>query len=113
MGLLAGTKFDRPPHCDRCEKLESECNCPPLEPVRIAPGKQTARIAVEKRKHGRMMTVIRGLAPEDTDLPALLKCLKNSCGAGGTITDDVLELQGTHADRVRAELQTIGYKVKS
>jgi translation initiation factor 1 len=59
-----------------------------------------------------MMTVIRGLAPEDTDLPTLLKRLKNCCGAGGTITDDGLELQGTHADRVRAELQTIGYKVK-
>jgi len=112
MGLLAGTIFDRPPHCDRCEKLESECTCPPLEPVRTPPGKQTAKIAVEKRKHGRMMTVIRGLAPEDTDLPSLLKRLKNCCGAGGTVTDDGLELQGTHADRVRAELQTIGYKVK-
>ena len=58
------------------------------------------------------MTVIRGLASDDTDLPALLKRLKNCCGAGGTVTDDGLELQGTHAERVRAELQTIGYKVK-
>ena len=112
MGLLAGTKFDRPPHCNRCKKLESECICPPLEPVRTPPGKQTARIAVEKRKHGRMMTVIRGLAEEDNDLPSLLKRLKNACGAGGTITEDGLEIQGTHVDRVRTELQTIGYKVK-
>ncbi len=112
MGLLAGTKFDRPPHCDRCEKPESECTCPPLEPVRTLPGKQTARIAVEKRKHGRMMTVIRGLAAGDTDLPGLLKRLKNCCGVGGTVTDGELELQGSHAERVRAALQTIGYKVK-
>ena len=112
MGLLAGTIFDRPPHCDRCEKLESECTCLPLEPVRRPTGKQTARIAVEKRKHGRMMTVIRGLAAKDTDLPGLLRQLKNCCGAGGTVTDDGLELQGTHADRVRAELQRLGYKVK-
>ena len=112
MGLLTGTKFDRPPHCDRCEKPESECTCTPLEPVRTPPGKQTARIAVEKRKHGRMMTVIRGLTTADTDLPSLLKRLKNVCGAGGTITDDALEIQGTHVDRVRAELLTIGYKVK-
>ena len=112
MGLLAGTKFDRPPHCDRCEKLEAECTCSPLEPVRTPPGKQTARIAVEKRKHGRMITVIRGLAAEDTDLPSLLKRLKNACGAGGTITDDSLEIQGTQADRVRTELLTIGYKVR-
>ncbi len=67
---------------------------------------------MEKRRHGRMMTVIRGLRAEDTDLPALLKRLKNTCGAGGTITEDGLEIQGTHADRVRTELLTIGYKVK-
>lgn len=112
MGLLAGTVFDRPPHCDRCDKLESECTCPPIEVPRTPPGKQTARIAVEKRKHGRMMTVVRGLAAEDTDLPALLKALKNSCGAGGTVTDEGLEIQGTHAERVRAQLLAIGYKVK-
>ncbi|HQZ67803.1 MAG TPA: translation initiation factor [Planctomycetaceae bacterium] len=112
MGLLTGTIFDRPPRCERCEKLESECTCPPLEPVRTPPGKQTARIAVEKRKHGRMMTVIRGLASDDNDLPALLKTLKNACGAGGTITEDGLEIQGTHAERVRTQLQAIGYKVK-
>jgi translation initiation factor 1 len=83
-----------------------------LEAVRTPPGKQTARIAVEKRKHGRMMTVVRGLAAEDTDLPGLLKRLKNCCGAGGSLTDDALELQGSHVDRVRTELQAIGFKVK-
>ncbi len=67
---------------------------------------------MEKRKHGRMMTVIRGLKVEESDLPALLKRLKNACGAGGTITEDGLEIQGAHVDRVRTELQTIGYKVK-
>ena len=56
--------------------------------------------------------MIRGLTSEDTDLPALLKRLKNACGAGGTITDDGLEIQGAHFDRVRTELQAIGYKVK-
>ena len=112
MGLLAGTIFDRQPHCARCEKLESECTCPPLEPARTPPGKQTARIAVEKRRHGRMMTVIRGLTAEENDLPSLLKALKNACGAGGTITEDGLEIQGTHDERVRAQLKAIGYKVK-
>ncbi|RLS36578.1 MAG: translation initiation factor [Planctomycetota bacterium] len=112
MGLLAGTRFDRPPHCDRCEKLETECTCPPPEPVRVAPDKQTARIAVEKRKHGRMMTVIRGLAPADNNLPDLLKRLKNTCGAGGSLDEECLEIQGAHLDRIRDELKKIGYRVK-
>ena len=112
MGLLAGTRFDRPPQCERCEKPESECRCAPVEPVRVAPEKQTARLAVEKRKHGRVMTVIRGLTSTENDLPALLTRLKNSCGAGGTIDDDALEIQGAQLDRVRSELQKIGYKVR-
>ena len=111
MGLLAGTKFDRPPHCERCDRLESECKCPPPEPVRLAAGRQTARIAVEKRKHGRVMTVIRGLSAAENDLDALLKQLKNACGAGGTVSDDGIEIQGNQADRVSAELKKIGYRI--
>ena len=90
MGLLAGTKFDRLPHCDRCEKPESECTCPPLEPVPTAPGKQTARIAVEKRKHGRMMTVIRGLTADDADLSSLPEA-----GGGQREREDGSEQGGT------------------
>lgn len=112
MGLLAGTKFDRPPHCDRCEKPESECTCPPLEPIRKAPNKQTLRIGVEKRKHGRLMTVVRDLESADNAVPELLKGLKNACGAGGTISDGNIEIQGSHLDRVRDELQKIGYRIK-
>ena len=54
MRLFEGTQFDIPPTCGRCEKLESDCKCAPL-PVQKTyrePGKQTARLAVEKRKRG-------------------------------------------------------------
>lgn len=114
MRLLAGTPFDREPHCERCDRPESECDCPPPETPRqpvTAPEKQTLRLAEEKRKHGRVMTVVRDVA-EDNDLSALLRRLKTACGAGGTVTDGVLEIQGAHAERVRAELQAAGYRVR-
>jgi len=113
--LFAGTKFDRPPECDRCGRLEEECECPPPEPeppTYLAPEKQTARLAVEKRKRGKTVTVIRGLAAKDNDLPTLLTKLKTSCGAGGTLQDDSIELQGKHMERLRVELKAIGYQVK-
>ena len=112
MRLFEGTPFDRPPHCERCGKLDADCDCPPPPPVRVPPEKQTARIGVEKRKHGRLMTVIRGLAAADNDLPALLKQLKNTCGAGGAVDGDLLEIQGDHSERVHAALKAIGYRVK-
>lgn len=113
--LFAGTPFDRPPRCEHCDELEENCVCPPQEsaPPSYKPAeKQTARLAVEKRKRGKVVTVIRGLSAEDNDLTSLLTTLKTSCGAGGTLQDDCVELQGRHVDRIRAELQKIGYKVK-
>ncbi|MFV0442441.1 MAG: translation initiation factor [Planctomycetaceae bacterium] len=112
MGLFAGTPFDRPPRCERCGELDAECTCPPPEPHRIPPEKQTARIAMEKRKNGKRVTVIRGLPSEGNDLPDLLTTLKSHCGAGGALKDDELEIQGEQLDRVRQKLQALGYKVK-
>lgn len=113
MRLFEGTEFDIPPRCERCEKLEADCQCPPLPdpaPTRIAPAKQSANIRVEKRKKGKQVTVIQGL--HEFDLPDVLVKLKNSCGAGGTIKDDAIEIQGQHADRVQSLLRGLGYRVK-
>ncbi len=112
MRLFEGTPFDRPPRCERCDELESECCCPPEPPPRIPPDKQTARVAVEKRKRGKVVTVIRGLPEEGNDLPGLLTQLKSTCGAGGTFKDGVLEVQGDQLDNVRRTLAEIGYRVK-
>lgn len=112
--LFAGTPFDRPPVCDRCGKLESDCACPPIVPEKelTAPSLQTATLRTEKRAKGKLMTVIRGLAAEKNDLPALLTKLKSQCGAGGTLDGDLIEIQGDHVERLRSILTAIGYRVK-
>lgn len=114
MRLFEGTPFDRPPHCERCGKLETECQCPP-EPMQrklTPPEKQTARLSVEKRRKGKVVTVIRGLAAAENDLPTLLTKLKNGCGAGGTLDQDELEIQGDHRERLAKLLGELGYKVR-
>jgi len=113
MRLFEGTPFDIPPTCERCRKLESECACPALPdplPARIPPGKQTARVQSEKRKKGKFVTVIRGL--DAADLPELLVRLKNDCGAGGTIKDEAIEIQGRHEPRINRMLKDLGFRVK-
>ena len=72
---------------------------------------QTVRLAIEKRKKGKVVTVLRGLSASGNDLPSLLARLKDRCGAGGTLDGDTLEIQGNHVDRVRDLLQEIGYRV--
>ena len=110
MRLFEGTPFDIPPKCDDCGELEADCKCPPKPPERVPPEKQTAKIRVEKRKRGKMVTVVRGLSLDD--LPELLTHLKNTCGAGGTIKDDAIEIQGEHPDRVDNALSQKGYRTK-
>ena len=112
MRLFEGTKFDIPPRCDRCEELEIDCKCEPLPEPKLAPEKQTAKVRVEKRKRGKLVTVVAGLFENECDLPELLTLLKNHCGAGGTIKEGLIEIQGDHQDRVRKKLSELGYNVK-
>jgi translation initiation factor 1 len=92
--------------------LEAECDCLPPPPIRTPPGEQTARLAVEKRKKGKIVTIVRGLSAEENDLPALCTQLKTACGAGGSVQEDVIEIQGNHWETIRATLGQIGYRVK-
>ena len=92
MRLFEGTKFDVPPRCERCGELDEQCSCPPEPPPRIPPGQQTATISVEKRKKGKIVTVVSGLPAEGNDLSELLSQLKTKCGAGGTLKQEELEI---------------------
>lgn len=112
--LFAGTEWDRPPRCERCGELEEACTCPPATTAKPQASlqSQTAQVVVEKRKRGKLVTVVRGLAKELNDFPALLTQLKNHCGAGGTIKDDQLEIQGDQLTRIQQLLREIGYRVQ-
>jgi translation initiation factor 1 len=113
--LFAGTPWDRPPTCDRCGRLESECSCEPLIPEvkRIPPEEQTARLTTERRAKGKLVTVITGLIADGNDLNDLATRLKNACGAGGTVKDGQIELQGDHLRAAERGLQALGYKIKT
>lgn len=112
MRLFEGTEFDRPLRCEECGELDEDCVCPPPELSYTLPEKQTARLALEKRKRGKLMTVIRGLIDEHEHLQQLLTTLKNHCGAGGTLKDGEIEIQGDQIDRVREKLTSMGYRTK-
>ena len=46
---------------------------------------------------------------QENDLTALLGQLKAACVAGGTVKDDLLEIQGDHLDRVHDLLVAVGW----
>ena len=115
MSIFAGTEFYQAPKCERCEQLMDECQCEPLPPEAKPPEKQTARIQAEKRKRGKTVTVIRGLAEghPEPHFSNLLKQLKNHLGAGGTISEDFIEIQGNHIERIETFLKELGFRTKT
>ncbi len=72
-----------------------------------------ARVSREKQgRGGKLVTVVRGLPGDAAELAAWGKRLRTHCGAGGTVKDGVLEVQGDHVERVVAQLAEAGVRVK-
>src|SRR5690349_4754792 len=85
----------------------------PTAPAYPSAAGQTARIWRDsKRRRGKTVTVIGGLNHDPATLEALLKKLKQQCGAGGALKDGELEIQGDHRERIATALAGMGYKIK-
>lgn len=63
-------------------------------------------------RNGKTVTVIHGLPERGPALEARLSEMKRLCGAGGTLRDSVVEIQGDHRERLAGRLRTLGYTVK-
>jgi translation initiation factor 1 len=80
----------------------------------IPPNQQNLRVqASRKGRKGKTVTVIMGLQESEETLNGLLKQLKNQCGAGGTIKDSEIEIQGDHVQKIVQVLTGLGYKAKA
>ncbi len=70
------------------------------------------RLRLERRASGRVVTVVAGLPGTRAEVTELARGLKAACGAGGTVKEGVLELQGDQRDRVEAALAERGLRSK-
>ena len=112
-GLFDGTPLERPVTCQRCEQPLDGCACPRDAGGQILlPKDQPARVARQKRRRGKTVTVITGLDPVASDWGAILAQLKSACAAGGTICQNQIEIQGDHRQQVLTVLGDLGYPAK-
>jgi translation initiation factor 1 len=109
-GLFDGTPLERTVTCHVCEEPLDQCACPRSTTGEVLlPKDQFARVGREKRRKGKIVTRITGLDPVASNLNAILTELKSSCGAGGTIREGTIEIQGDHRERALALLRDLGY----
>lgn len=97
--------------CGGCGRPVASCNCKAA--TKKAVGDGVVRVRREtKGRGGKTVTVISGLPLASDALKLLAGELKKRCGAGGTISDGNIEIQGDFADSMVAELQKRGYQAK-
>jgi translation initiation factor 1 len=109
LGIVFSTSQGR--MCPTCTKPLADCACGqdsqgPLGDDHVRVSRET------KGRKGKGVTLISGLPVDAKDLQKLAKQLKRKCGAGGTVKDGIIEIQGEHRDLLVRELQALSYKAK-
>jgi len=90
--------------CSVCGLPEELCMC-----EEIAREQQQIKIYSDKRRYGKVVTIVEGIDSSDIDLEDLARILKTKCAAGGTAKDGRIELQGEHRKKVKQTLEEMGF----
>ena len=79
---------------------------PPKKVHTVRVGRETAG------RRGKGVTTVFDLPLTEDGMKELAATLKQKCGTGGTVKDGRIEIQGDQREKIVAELEKIGYKVK-
>lgn len=81
--------------------------------ISLPPHQQTIYLHRDsKGRGGGSVTLLKNLILSQEDMKKLAKRLKQICGSGGTVKEDIIEIQGEHREKIAEELKKMGYKVK-
>jgi translation initiation factor 1 len=100
--------------CPGCGWPVKDCKCSNRRAAeQMVPPRVTAKLRVEKTgRGGKTVTVIYDLPRNTAFLMDLARELKRTCGTGGAVSENTVELQGDLKDRVREMLTRKGWTVK-
>jgi translation initiation factor 1 len=101
--------------CPECQEPVSKCTCKKKKPKTRLETKQDGIIRIRrevKGRKGKTVTVIYGFQFDQSNLKAIAKQLKQQCGTGGSVKDDMIIIQGDHREKLIKLLKVHGHKVK-
>jgi translation initiation factor 1 len=90
--------------CPKCSFPKELCICEKLEAE-----DQQIEIYNEKRRWGKVVTVVKFNGDFNIDLDKLNTKAKKKCAAGGTFGDKYIELQGDHRFKLKKFLIKEGF----
>ena len=65
-----------------------------------------------KGRKGKQVTLVEGLQHNPGTMEEIARILKQQCGAGGTVKQGTIEIQGDQRQRVAEKLREMNYVVK-
>ncbi|MFT5814385.1 MAG: translation initiation factor 1 [Psychroserpens sp.] len=78
----------------------------------VTPSDGFAKVRREtKGRKGKGVVTITGLALDNKALKELAKKLKKTCGTGGSVVGEVIEVQGDKREEIKLVLEKNGFKV--
>lgn len=89
--------------CPKCGLPIQACVC-----KEIAKTEQRIKIKTDERRYGKVITLVTGLS-NDVDMKELAKKLKSELACGGTVKNNIIELQGNHRKKVKPILARFGF----
>jgi len=94
--------------CSTCGLPKELCVC-----ETIAKETQNVEISTEKKKYGKLITVIKGIDNKQIDIKDVAKKLKSEFACGGTVKEGTVELQGDHKQKVKQALIRMGFPAET
>ena len=74
---------------------------------------RVVRVSLDKKgRKGKSVTLVTGLQHNPVTMEDIARILKQYCGAGGTVKEGNIEIQGDQRSRVTAKLREMNYVIK-
>jgi len=89
--------------CPNCGLPLQACACKDISKTN-----QEIKVTTEKRRFGKMATIVSGF--NGIDVKEIAKTLKSELACGGTFKNNIIELQGNHQGKVKPVLIEIGFE---
>ena len=93
--------------CPKCGLPKQACVC-----EEIAKQEQKIQVTAVKRAFGKLTTLVSGIG-EGVNIKEIAKDLKQELACGGTVKNNVVELQGDHRKRIKPVLVRLGFSEES
>lgn len=80
--------------------------------IDVKPSEQNIRLHLERKRGGKILTKINGFSESLNSLNIICKELKKICGAGGTVKNNEILIQGNKREIIKKILTDKNYNVK-